>query len=134
MSFDVSGGGDDEIPASVIETMSDSPGRRAYRATDSFGRGAITVVVEKPMARSDCLNQAAELVGYEDVVPLRAELENVRADLGVARERAREAEERAEQADDAVRATAPFSGCWAPRTSLRRRSPPRKPATERWAA
>src|SRR4051812_21541859 len=68
VSFDTSGGGDDEIPAGLIETMSDGAGRRAYVSKDSFGRGSRTVVIEKPMVCSECLKRAAELVGFGDTL------------------------------------------------------------------
>jgi hypothetical protein len=108
VSFDVSGGGDDEIPAGLIETMSDRPGRRAYTAKDSFGRGATTVVVEKPMACSDCIRQAAELVGLGDTLPLHAALEDADAELAATRERLDAALRRAEQAEETLRQTAVF--------------------------
>jgi len=57
---------------------------------------------------SDCICRAAQLVGFKDVLPVRAEAEQAQAELAATRERLEEALQRAEQADEALKATAAF--------------------------
>lgn len=122
VSFDSSGGGDDEIPAGLIETIADGPARRTYRSKDSFGRGASTVVVEKAQVCSLCLKQGAALVGYGDLLPVTAELEDRDAELTTTRERLQEALRRAEEAEEAVRSMKVFERLFSAPEA------PRKPA------
>ena len=48
------------------------------------------------------------LIGYGELLPVQAEAEQLRAELGATRERLEEALQRAEQADEALKATAAF--------------------------
>src|SRR3954465_13388921 len=99
VSFGSTGGGDDEIPGGLIETMADGPARRTHQARDGLGGGAATVVIEKPMACSLCIRRAAELIGFGDLLPLQAQLEGLEAETATLRERL-EALTRAEEAEN----------------------------------
>jgi hypothetical protein len=91
------GGGEDEVPN--IDTIDDRDGVRAYKTRDPFSGQPQTVVVEKPQACSDCLKTAARLLGFDDVLPVRAELEETQAELDRERELRDAAEGRAADAD-----------------------------------
>jgi hypothetical protein len=91
------GGGEDEVPN--IDAIDDRDGVRAYKTRDPFHGESQTVIVEKPQACSDCLKIAAKLLGFDDVLPVQAELEDVRGQLEDVRgqlERERELREQAE--------------------------------------
>jgi hypothetical protein len=80
VSFDDSSSGvAEDVPAGAIETVENRPGVVAHKARDAYGRGTTTIEVSKRMVCSQCLQQGAELVGYGDLRPLRAELEEKHA-------------------------------------------------------
>ena len=96
------------VPAGLIETVDKRLGRHIYTARDAFGRGSHTATLELPQVCSECLTQGAALLGLEDITPLRAELDEARAELArVQAERDHAVTER-EDADQAVRALRAF--------------------------
>ena len=60
------------VPAGLIETVDKQAGQHVYTARDAFGRGSNTVSLELPQVCSECMTQAAALLGLEDVTPLQA--------------------------------------------------------------
>jgi hypothetical protein len=106
VAFD--GGVDDDemVPARLVETVDDQPGVRAYRSRDAFGRGSSTIAVVKPMACGDCITTAAGLIGLEDVTPLRAEADELRAEFQRVQADLAQATAEKTEAEDALRATA----------------------------
>ena len=110
------------VPAGLIETVDKRPGRHVYTARDAFGRGATTVALELPQVCGECLTQGAALLGLEDITPLQAGADELRAELArVTAERDQAVSER-EDADQAVRALRAFERIGG--------EPPKKPRTK----
>jgi hypothetical protein len=107
VAFD--GGVDDDemVPARLVETVDDQPGVRAYRSRDAFGRGSSTIAVVKPMACGDCITTAAGLIGLEDVTPLRAEADELRAEFQRVQADLAQATAEKTEAEDALREPIP---------------------------
>ena len=96
------------VPAGLIESVDKREGIHVYQARDAFGRGSRTVSLELPQVCGECLAQGAALIGFGDLTPVQAELDEARAELACVHAERDQAIAEREDSDNAVRALRAF--------------------------
>jgi hypothetical protein len=98
----VSSAGGDDI-AGPIETIDSDDVTRAYTRRDGISGTTQTIVVDHPQVCWECIERMGELIGIADTLPLRAENEELRAELDRVQEAHDATRARAEQAEEVAR-------------------------------